>query len=289
MTMTIPQAVNIFLNDRSTFCAPSSVSYYAERLESFYLWSTTCISTYEELNEDVLQSYLRYLRLHNLKSTSIHNYFRAIYTFVNFMESDRNMQHIRRIKLPKPDPAIILPLSSAEVEKLLSSLRLFDQAFFLRNQIIIKLMLDCGLRSSEVRNLKRSDVQISSGCLLVQLSKCEKSRMLPLPDDLKELILDLPYSSSPYLLTDGKGDQLSKNVLKMFFQKLKFVSNINRVHAHLLRHTFASSYMYYKGNIEFCRLYMGHSSYQVTQKYVNISNQLLITGYDLYKIPDCFK
>lgn len=289
MTMTIPQAVNIFLNDRSTFCAPASVSYYAERLDSFYLWSTCCIDKYEDLNEDVLQSYLRYLRNHNLKATSIHNYFRAIYTFINFMEDERNMQHIKKIRLPKPDPAIILPLSAGEVKKLLDSLHLFDQVYYLRNHIIIRLMLDCGLRSSEVRNLKRSDVQIGSNCLLVQLSKCEKSRMLPLPSDLRDLILDLPYSSSVFLLTDCNGEQLSKNAIKMFFQKLKYVSNIPRVHAHLLRHTFASSYMFYKGNIEFCRLYMGHSSYDVTQKYVNISNQCLMTDYDIYRIPDCFK
>lgn len=287
--MTIQMAIDFFIQDRESFCAPATVDYYKDRLKSFQIWcASEQIYDYEQLDNLVMQQYLLFLRSRKIKSTSCHNYFRAIYTMLHFFEDEYGMQHIKKIKLPKMDPDLIMPLSQEEALQLFDAVdRYSDRHLRTRDQLIIHLMIDCGLRSSEVRNLKKTD--ITSGSILIQMSKNNKSRVLPLPDKIKDLIRQLPEHGSSFLLADETGNQLSKNALKLFFRRLKEDSGVLRVHAHLLRHTFATSYMYYYGNLEYLRIYMGHASYDITQQYINISSQCLLTDFKIYKIPDCYK
>lgn len=286
--MTIRQAIDVFLSNRSTFCAVASVDYYKGVLSFFLAFcDQEGIKDYSCVDELLLQRYLLYLRCRKCKSTTCHNYFRGIYTMIHYLEEEFNMQHVKKIKLPKLDPELIMPLSQSEVEKLYHSVNNLDARLRIRDLLILHLMLDCGLRSSEVLNLKKSD--ITSGTILVQVSKNNKSRVLPLPEAIRQLIIVLPEHNSCYLIVDEFGEQMSKDALKHFFSRLKTESGVLRVHAHLLRHTFATSYIYHYGNLEFLRIYMGHSSYDVTRQYINLSNQCLLTDFNVYKIPDCYK
>ena len=63
---------------------------------------------------------------------------------------------------------------------------------------------------------------------------------------------------------------------------------MGRLHAHLLRHTFATSYLYYGGNMEMLRLLMGHSSYSILQNYVHLAAQEELINSGLYKLDDIF-
>lgn len=284
--MTIVEAVDLFLDDRASFCASASVSYYKDSLFHFKSWlALNGISQFEDIDQGILKQYLTFLRSRGCKGTSIQCYFRAIYCFMSFISSEYSIAPVEHIKLPRQDPEIIVPLSSGEVKSLLAAVSASPLA--VRNQLIIHLMVDCGLRSSEVRNLKFADV--SSEHIIIRNSKYNKSRVLPCPDVVLELVQQLLPSDSVYVVTDQHGKQLSKNALKQFFQKLKSSSGVQRVHAHLLRHTFATSYMYYYHNLEYLRLYLGHESYDVTQMYLSLSSECLLTDFDIYKIPDCYK
>lgn len=78
--------------------------------------------------------------------------------------------------------------------------------------------------------------------------------------------------------------QITEDTIKKMFQKLKASSGVNRVHAHLCRHTFATSYLQYGGNMEKLRLYMGHSDYEILKNYLHIS----LVYPDVYKLDDIF-
>ena len=151
-------------------------------------------------------------------------------------------------------------------------------------------MLDLGLRSQEVQHLKVNELNFDKNFVVINNSKYNKSRVVPLPVFLSirtQAYIDLS-GSIDNLFIQLNGKPINKNVIRTLFLKIKDKSGVSRVYPHLLRHTFATSYLVGGGNLEFLRLLLGHSSYAVTQKYLHISNQFQIIGSDIYRLDDIY-
>ena len=84
------------------------------------------------------------------------------------------------------------------------------------------------------------------------------------------------------------GEPLSKDSVKQLFTKLKKESGIERLHAHPLRHTFATSYLIGGGNLEFLRVFMGHSDYNVTKIYSQLAAESKMPGVNVYQLDPVF-
>ena len=76
--------------------------------------------------------------------------------------------------------------------------------------------------------------------------------------------------------------------MKQLFSRLRIKTGIDRLHPHLLRHTFAVSYLIGGGNLEFLRDMLGHSDYSTTRDYVKMANQYRMMDADVYQLDDIF-
>ncbi len=291
--MKIQAMIDTFLVDRAVYCAPETIRYYRETLDRFARW---CVGEecdeLEQINAELLKRYAVYLRQdRKIRATSIHTEFRAINAFLRCAIDNGSLpEFVYKIRLPKSDPAIVLPLTAGEVDELLRVIASTSEDA-LRDMLLFRLMLDCGMRSSEVRNLRLDHVDIPKRLIRIVDSKCNKSRLLPLPEvvvTLLRLYLGSRYPGVGPVLLSREGRELTTDAVKNFFRKLKRRSGIQRVHAHLLRHTFATSYMITHNNIEYLRLYLGHEEYNVTRGYIHLASQCLLTHYDCYRIDSCF-
>lgn len=284
--MYIEDAADLFIQDRKTFCSLETVNFYIEKLTLFekYL-DTQHVYEIEQLTSDILKGYLIYLRSTDVKNTTIRCYFRAINAFCFFLIDQELINYFKyKIKLPRPDPEPVLPLTFVEVDHLMSIISTYtDPEYRKRDMLIFRLMLDMGLRSKEVRQLRRKDLH--DDIIIIVNSKYDKSRMLPIPPDIKRLLDE--YDINRFRSNDVIID-ITKNGIKLMFQRLKRRSGITRIHAHLLRHTFATSYMLHRNNIEYLRMYLGHEDYSTTRHYIHLASQCLLTHYDIYKISDIF-
>lgn len=284
--MYLEDAVDFFIADRKTFCAPATIYYYTENLHRFISFlDSREVYEIEQLTQDDIKEYLLFLRSKNIKNTSIRCYFRAVNAFCFFLIDQELLPYFKyKLKMPRPDPDPVLPLTADEVDLLIRTVRLTsDSKYCIRDILIIRLMLDMGLRSSEIRNLRRKDVQ--DNVLTIVNSKYDKSRVLPVPPEVSQLFSDYDlnrFRSNAFIF------DISKNGIKQFFRRLKRRSSISRLHAHLLRHTFATSYMLHNRNIEYLRIYLGHEDYATTRTYVHLASQCLLTHYDVYRISNVF-
>ncbi|MBQ9119672.1 MAG: tyrosine-type recombinase/integrase [Lachnospiraceae bacterium] len=291
--MRIHDSIELYLADKAVYCAPDSVRYYREALSLFLFWcSKEGYLQVEQLQVDVLKSYAAYLRnTRQIKATSIHTNFRAVNNYIQFLIEQGFLQKFNyKIKLPKPDPALVMPLSSSEVQQIIRCIA-SRNVNNIRDMLLFRLMLDCGLRSSEARKLTLPDLDMEKKLIKIVDSKFSKSRLLPMPEVihiLARLYLSDAGSCRKYVFQDAAGSPMNANALKQFFAKLKKRSGVPRVHAHLLRHTFATSYMISHSNIEYLRLYLGHEDYDVTKGYIHLASQCLLTHYDCYRIDGCF-
>lgn len=293
--MRIADLYTAFINDRASYCAPDSIRYYRDNLSFFIKWLQSAgIDDTEQLVPDILRSFVVYLRDdRKIKSTSIHTYFRAIYTFLHWMMEEEHIRTFKyKIKLPRENPETKLPLSQQEVDHILDTISGTSENPR-RDALIFRLMLDCGLRRSEVLHLRCCDVNQEHRLLMINDSKFNKSRIVPVPEVVLQLIRYQLWNRNPNseesLLLHRRGGPITMDCIRQFFKKLKKRSGIQRLHAHLLRHTFGTSYMTYRNNLEYLRIYMGHETLQMTLNYVHLSLQLQLSGYQVYKIDDIYK
>ena len=92
-------------------------------------------------------------------------------------------------------------------------------------------------------------------------------------------------SDSNNLFLDRSNNMpITNDTIRKLFVTLKRLSGVDRVHAHLCRHTFATSFLQYGGNMEKLRLYMGHSDYEILKNYLHLS----LMYPDVYRIDDVF-
>ena len=191
--------------------------------------------------------------------------------------------------MPKADNDQILPLSVEEVQTMDA---VFDRHIpnDLRNLCILHLMLDAGLRSCEVARLQAADVVFSSKCITINRSKHSRSRvvrMVPLLHDLLgeyAHVFRIASSGGPFFRKFRSRDPIDSNVIRALFIRIRRNTGLDRIYPHLLRHTFATSYMMGGGNLESLRILLGHYDYSVTRIYLHLANQFFVMDSDIYRL-----
>lgn len=242
-----------------------------------------------------------------LSNNSIRTYQRSVKVFFSYLFDndyiDKNPAlKYRFVKVAKKDK---LPLYQEEVDRI-DSLYNPNCVTGLRNLCIIHLMLDAGLRMGEVKRLKIKDVLFDKGLLFIQDSKGNKSRYVPVGRNLKSYLykymilyrdvsvnqigsVDKQSFRDDYLLLHVRNNEpITDDVIKQMFSKLKKRADIERIHPHLCRHTFATSYILQGGDLESLRLILGHEDISTTQKYLHLANSYMYLGTDVYKIDKVF-
>lgn len=302
--MTNRQLVNMFLREKMLCSAPRTLEYYTENLKKFYNWYEQHAFVLEpdkdpveipfrDATKDMYLEYLTYLKSCGIKNTSLHTYHRAVRTFCNWLVKEGYLEKSwTSVKLPRADAEPIVPLTAREVERIDAALK--DSWYAGRNYCIIHLMLDCGLRRQEVINLKPEDFvnEQDVSYLIIKKSKYNKNRMVPVPPvlvtEIQKCITYAPFKQKYLFNNFDNGDQLTIDTIKNLFRKLKLETGIDRLHPHLLRHTFATSFIAGGGSLEFLRMYLGHTDYAITQKYLHISFQQQICNANIYKLDKIF-
>jgi integrase/recombinase XerD len=158
----------------------------------------------------------------------------------------------------------------------------------LRNKAIISLMLNSGLRVSEITNLKSNDINLTKGNLRVVSGKGAKDRDIPfIPENtislLKEWKQVRPEKAKYFFTTivdrenekfsSKKGSRLSERYLQIMIKRYSQKAKIDKVVTpHTLRHSFATDFYKRTKDIEALRKILGHSDISTTQIYITLAN-----------------
>lgn len=292
--LPISNLIDLFIQDRKVYFEDVTVKSYIFYLDRFTKWLDSDDSSL--LTKYTLRNYILSLRS-QMKNTSIATNYRPVKAFCKWLyQEDYLDQDITiGVKLPKKDAAIVEPLTDEEVHQIDDTIinKSVNDHMALRNYCIFHLMLDCGLRRKEVVQLRRLDVKHDR--LIIHNAKNNKDRIVLLPKFLYLSIRNY-YNESHYAHDHVKNDStfvfldmydnepITLNTIKMFYQDLKSLSGIDRIHVHLCRHTFATSFLQYGGDMEKLRLFMGHADYEILKNYLHLS----LVYPDVYKIDDIF-
>lgn len=229
-----------------------------------------------------------------LSPNSIHSYARALRAFWKWVAREADMQNpFSKVDMPKlSHPWRVEVLTDEEIAQVFSTIdRDADPYLRRRNRLIFSILLDTGLRASEMLAIRVPDVYVGGeikNTVMVQ-GKGEKSRMVFLGNfTQKELAAYIPYRLRKKLKNDclfisSHNKPLTYFGLKEFFTRLKDRSGVEKLHAHILRHTFATKA--YRNGMKGVVLQemLGHASFNTTRSfYINVSEEELGAEHRLY-------
>jgi integrase len=159
--------------------------------------------------------------------------------------------------------------------------------------IILRVLYGCGLRTSEVRALKRNEVDLDRGLLTIMDSKNGKDRLIPVSEELAQRLRDYDERikalcpACEYFFPDCNGSQIKEDAIYKQFRKL--IAGIGIPHygrgkgprVHDFRHTFAVHSMRQMEQagmdlytaLPILSVYLGHGSITSTEKYLRLTSQ----------------
>lgn len=313
--MNLKDSYDLFVASRETYCSGPTIDNYSNTVRYFLEYleeARSCSAADIDINSIELfdlNQYSVYLKSKikneghpfctteikkTISSSTRYTYLRDMRTFFNYLFEEEiiDSNPVKKFKMPKRLGKVIEPLTVDEVSLIDEHLK-SNKTSGIRNLCIVHLLLDEGMRTSEVYKLKVSDLNFRKNYIVIRNAKGTKNRILPLSAICKKYVSEYIENHRPdvthdYLICSVEGDPLTQSAIKGLFDRLKVSTGITRIYPHLLRHTFGTSFILGGGSLELCRHYMGHSDIKTTENYLHIANDFRFCE-NIYRLDEFFK
>lgn len=179
---------------------------------------------------------------------------------------------IHQVKRPKAAPPPVIPFTEAEVRRLLDNV---GRRPMLRAAIY--LLLDTGVRASELRDLDIGDVNLRQGEIIVRVGKGGKGRIIPISTSTAQQVVkylatraDRNNPDAPLFIA-LTGTRLDRRRLTNQLATLGKHAGVENVHPHRFRHTAAIRLLLGGCDVFSLQRILGHESLSTTKRYLSIA------------------
>ena len=309
--LTFEEFINRYrLSNRAEGKSDKTIQWYDEILKSFYvhLKNTGNSNGISCLNMENAREYILYLRNKpkfdnhpfiptqnkTLSPQTLRCHTRGLKAFSSwlFLNEYTSENRLKNLRLPKAPMILIEPLTPEEITKISSSI---DQhtPTGVRNYTILVTALDNGLRASEIAGITLGQFNSKDGYIKV-MGKGAKERIVPVGEFVKMTLWHYmekvrpepvgPENDRLFLSRDGK--PITVNTIKLIFSRLAKSSGVNRLHAHLCRHTFAINYLLNGGDIFSLKEILGHTTFEMVNHYLHFTSAQITAQHHKYSPMD---
>lgn len=216
-----------------------------------------------------------------LSPFSIQGYVRAIKAFWSWLNAEGfiTANTMAALRVPKAPKKVANTFSSEQIQRLL---KCFDQKTprGFRDYLIILLLMDTGIRLSELTGLTVEHIDFGQGCLLVR-GKGDRERLVPFGSRVRRALWQYVNHFRPEPLTKdvtevlltNRGLPLKHRAVQSMVSRLCEQAAITGVRCspHTFRHTFAKNYLLLGGDVFSLQRILGHSSLEVVKLYINLA------------------
>ena len=224
----------------------------------------------DQLSKDDIIEYLFHLIKNNYSKSTQNLHINAIkFYFEKCLRQKREYYLIERPRKEKKLPNI---LSKNEIQLL------FNSTYNLKHLTIIAVIYSCGLRVSELINIKINDIDNNRMVIHIKKAKGNKDRQVQLTNQLLELLRKYykKYLPVNYLIVGQNGGKYSTTSIQKIIKNSSFKAGINKkVTPHTLRHSFATHLLENGTDMRFIQKILGHSDIKTTQIYTHVSSSHL--------------
>ncbi len=260
--------------------SPRSIEWYEGRMRGFVKHAMA--RTLADVDIERARTYMGHRQEAGLSDNSVHADYQTIKAFANWCANEELpvSPTLSRLRAPKVAIKELVTYREDQVKQLLE---VAPRGWAL---LALQVMMGTGMRVAELRALEIDDFEDDgeASFLKIRRGKGAKFRRAPVSDRLrKELHRYVnrvrPKSPDHHLLLQRGGQPLTAAALESMFRRLRLRVGFH-VHAHGLRHTFATEYLRRGGDIERLRRILGHSSYAMVMRYVHLNKEDLSRDFN---------
>ena len=248
----------------------NTVEAYISLLELFFKYFSDKESG--EISEDDISDFFHDFIVYNKYSASYHN---QLISAIKMYYKLNGAFGISTASLGRPRRGRSLPkvFSKEEVKLILNATR------NLKHRLILWMIYSCGLRRSELINIRVTDLDRDRGILVVREGKGMKDRIVPVSEKVWEKVDEYKSSYHPvFWFFEGQtgGQYSSESVYRVFKQALRNAGIRKEVGVHSLRHSYATHLHENGVDIRYIQELLGHKSSRTTEIYTHVSRRNLI-------------
>ncbi len=264
----------------------NTLSAYSDDLMKLLSFLNENHTDYRSVTVDLLDSFLATLSdigIHPRSQARILSGIRSFYHFL-FIEKEIDHDPTELIETPKIGRHLPQILSTEEIDRLINCIDL-STSEGQRNRTILEILYSCGLRVSELCDLKMSGLYLNEGFIRV-LGKGNKERLVPISakaiNELhlwfydRNLISIKPGYEDYVFLSLRRGTPLSRIMIFHIVKELAVKAGITKsISPHTFRHSFATHLLEGGANLRAIQAMLGHEAIATTEIYMHMNRNRL--------------
>ncbi|MCL6296673.1 site-specific tyrosine recombinase XerD [Jejuia spongiicola] len=272
----------------------NSIDSYSLDIQKLILFleENTINSSPISISTEIIQQFI-YEIAKQVNARSQSRLISGLRSFFNYLvfEDYRKTNPLELIESPKIGRKLPDTLTEDEIDKLITAIDL-SKPQGERNRAILETLYGCGLRVSELVNLKLSDLFFDEGFIKVT-GKGDKQRFVPIVPITQKYIniyrkevrnhINIQAGFEDTLFLNRRGKQLTRamifTIIKQLAEKIGLKKNIS---PHTFRHSFATHLLQNDADLRSIQLMLGHESITTTEIYVHLDKSHLTKVVEKY-------
>lgn len=281
--MPIQSAVESFLSRCDALnLAAGSVAWYRHILKNMAASLIACgARDLRGVTPPMLRDHLSNLRRRGQASETVFRTYGGMRCAFLFWKREGAIESnpMELVERPRRERVLIRPLSAEQAGRLIE---MPDKrgVYGLRDRAMMMLMLDSGLRISELLSLEAGRVDWLN-CTVTVMGKGRKERSVPFSAKTGQALLEYAQARSKTRVRDGQfflgktGKRICRSKARKLILRYGKAAGIEgvRMSPHTLRHTFAVLYVRNGGDSFSLQEILGHSTLEMTKRYVNLASR----------------
>ena len=278
--------------------SPATIRNYKQSVNYFMKFNGfTDETTTDEIKQNHIYKWINTIKLNGVKPTSINHYLRDCRAFLYWcMDEDRKyINPPFKICTVEGQEEQIKLFTDDELAALLEKPRRNDSFTTWRSWAIVNWVLGTGNRAATVCDVKIDSVNYSKKEIMLGHTKNKKAQIIPLSSSLETVLKeycrmwrkDAPKDG--WLFPNIGEEKLTTNALRHAFARYCGDRGVSKTNIHGLRHNFAKGWVQNNGNMFVLQKILGHSSLDMTRKYVKLFSEDIKEDFDRYSPLDTIK
>ena len=263
----------------------NTINSYKKDLNQFVLFTKDI--DINKIDYNFIRNYLQFLYNQKYSSKTVSRHISSLKSFFKYLVKMGKIKENPCVLISSPKLEKKLPnyLNYNDLE-VLFSIPDKNDVLGLRNLLILELLYSCGVRVSELVNIKLKDIDFNNKRILI-LGKGNKERYVlygHICSDLLNEYLTKSYSklnkNSEYLLLNKFGNKITDRAIRMIIDDIVKKSSLKlNISPHTLRHTFATHLLNEGADLKVVQELLGHENISTTGIYMHVSNEHLRKVY----------